>query len=281
MKKFIAMLLIVAFCVVSFCVAAFGSEYQYAEVVTQKGPLNMRKTASVKADIVEKIPRSTIVAVTPVDDLWCQCTYNGTQGYLMREYLSFMDLSQFRSLARDDSGPDVLALKTKLKEDYFIDADTELNDRYDDDTETAVTLFQAAQGMEETGIATPGLQALMTWGNPKNNLPTIRMTVTLSSVCSGYNHVGENWSRYYSINGKSISSGDTLDIVLGESLSIYTKITEKDTSPDVGSAQEDVEITQEYFDDGFTVTQKVSVKENKGRYSGNKAYWTVTYTFAP
>jgi len=64
-------------------------------------------------------------------------------------------------------------------------------------------------------------------------------------------------------------------------LPIYVKITESDTSPDVGSAKEDVEITQAYFDSGFTITQTVTVKENKGRYSGNKATWTITYTFVP
>jgi peptidoglycan hydrolase-like protein with peptidoglycan-binding domain len=262
---------------------AFASEiqYQYAQVATPKGPLNMRETPSSKADIIEKIPKDTIIAVAPYDDVWRMCTYNGKDGYVMTEYLSFMDLTLFRTLSLNDSGEDVLALKEKLKELYFFDKDAEINDSYDSNTETTVKLFQLAQGMEDTGIASPELQALLSWGDPKNNLPTQNMTVTISSNCSGYNHVGESWSKYYSINGKSVSSGDTVDIVLGASISVYSKITEKDSSPDVGSAKEDIEITQEYFDGGFTIAQKVSVKEDKGQYAGNKAVWTITYIFAP
>ncbi|MDD3921061.1 MAG: peptidoglycan-binding protein [Eubacteriales bacterium] len=241
----------------------------------------MRKTPSKKADIVEKIPKGTIIEITPVNDVWCQCTYNEKDGYVMTAYLSFMDVSQFQTLSAGDSGQEVLALKEQLKALYFIDADAELDDVYDSGTETAVRLFQAANGMEETGTASPDLQALIAWGSPKNNLPTKIMTVTISSSCSGYNHVGNSWSKYYSLNDQSASSGSKVEIVLGQSLAIYTKITESDSSPDVGSAKEDVEITQDYFDNGFTITQKVTVKENKGRYSGNKAIWTVTYTFAP
>lgn len=241
----------------------------------------MRETASSKADIIAKIPKDTILTVTPVDDVWCKCTYDDKEGYVMSEYLSFMDISQFRTLSLNDSGQDVLDLKEKLKELFFYNEDVEITDSYDSDTETTVKLFQLAQGMEDTGIALPELQALLYWSDPKNNLPTKKMTVTISSSCSGYNHVGENRSKYYSINDESISSGDTVDIVLGESISIYSKVTEKDTSPDVGSVKEDVEITLEYYDDGFTITHKVSVREDRGRYAGNKAVWTITYKFAP
>jgi len=59
------------------------------------------------------------------------------------------------------------------------------------------------------------LQALLLWGSPKNNLPSKLMTVTISSKCAGYNHVGENWSKNFSINGQSASSGDKAEIVLG------------------------------------------------------------------
>ena len=58
-----------------------------------------------------------------------------------------------------------------------------------------------------------------------------------SASCSGYNHVGDKWSKYFSINDVKVSSGDTMDIVLGESISVFSKITESDTSPDVGSVK--------------------------------------------
>jgi len=281
MKKCIAIIIIVILSIVSCTTATAGIDYQYAKVVTQKGPLNMRKTASTKADLIDKIPKDTILEVTPVDDTWCKCTYNGRDGYIMTKFLSFMDLSQFRTLSLGDTGQDVLTLKEKLQELFFIDADVELDDSYDSDTESAVKLFQAAHSVEETGIVSPEIQAFLTWGSPKNNLPTHIMTVTISSKCSGYNHVGQNWSRYYTINGDSVSSGDKVEIILGQSITIYSKVTEKDTSPDVGRVTEDVEITQEYFDNGFTITHKVSVREDSGRYSGNTAVWTITFTFTP
>jgi len=268
---------------VSIVSIAFADDmnHQYAQIVTKQGPLNMRRTASSKADIIDKIPKDTILEVIIVDDTWCSCTYNGSEGYIMTKYLSFMDLSQFRVLSLGDSGQDVLALKEKLRELYFIDEGAEFTDRYDSDTEIAVRLFQAAHNVEETGIVSPEQQAFLTWGSPKNNLPTQIMNLTISSKCSGFNHVGENWSRYYAIDGQSISSGDMVEIVLGQSITIYSKVTERDSSPDVGSAKEEIEITQDYFDNGFTITQTVSVREDKGRYSGNKAVWTITYSFKP
>jgi peptidoglycan hydrolase-like protein with peptidoglycan-binding domain len=281
MKKRITVIVLIMISILACVATANGFHDQYAQVTTKKGPLNMRKTASKKASVIEKIPKDTIIPITPVDDIWCKCTYNEKEGYVMTEYLTLKDISQFRTLSMDDTGEDVQKLKEQLRELYFFNADTEINDRYDSDMETAVRLFQEKQGVEETGIISPELQAFMTWGNPKNNLPTKKMTVTIKSSCSGYNHVGNSWSKYYSINSGSVSSGDVIDIILNESISVYTKITEKDTVPDVGSAKENVDITQEYYDDGFTVTHKVAVKENRGRYSGNKAYWTVTYTFVP
>lgn len=281
MKMRIAFIILVVLCIVSCVVVAEDIDYQYARVATQKGPLNMRETASSKAEIIAKIPKDTIITILSVNGVWCECIYDDKEGYVMTEYLSFLDISQFRTLALNDSGQDVYDLKKKLQELYFFDADAEINDSYDSDTENAVRLFQAAQGMEETGIASPALQAFIFWGPAKNNLPTKKMTVKISSSCSGYNHVGQNWSKYYSIDSKSISSGDTVEIVLGEKITVFTKITEQDSSPDIGSVKEEVEITQEYFDNGFTITHKVSVRENKGAYTGNKAVWTVIYMFTP
>lgn len=281
MKKRIAFIVLVVIGLIACDLAAYGADYQYAKVATKQGPLNMRKTASAKASVLEKIPKDTILAVIPVDSVWCQCTYNEKEGYVMSEYLSFLDIAQFRALALNDSGQDVLRLKERLQGLYFIKADAKISEQYDYDTETAVRAFQAMQGLEETGTASPALQAFLFWGPVKNNLPTRKMTVTIKCSCSGYNHVGENWSKYYSINGAKVSSGDTVDIVLGESMVLYSKITEQDKSPDVGTAKETVEITQEEYDHGFTCTLKLSVKEDMGRYAGSKALWTVIYTFSP
>ena len=281
MKKCVAIFVLVALCFISIATVEADIDYQYAQVTTQKGPLNMRKTASTKAKKIEEIPKGTIITIIPKDDTWAACTYNDQEGYVMIKYLSIIDISRFRTLSHNDSGQDVIKLKERLQELYFFDADVVIDDNYDIETENIVRLFQATQGIEETGIASPELQAFLFWGPAKNNLPTKIMTVTISSKLTSNNHVGNSWSKYFSINSVKLSSGDKLDIILGESITVYSKITESDSTPDVGSVKEDIEITQEFFDNGFSITQKVTVTENKGRYSGNKAYWTITYTFEP
>ena len=128
----------------------------------------MRKTASSKADIIDKIPKDTILAVATVDDTWGKCTYNGKEGYIMTKYLSLMDVSQFRPSIVGGFRPRCFwRSKKRLKALYFIDAETALDDRYDSDTEAAVKVFQAANGMEETGIVSPEVQAFLAWGNPQ------------------------------------------------------------------------------------------------------------------
>ena len=266
----------------TLCVSTVGAtDYQYAQVSTQKGPLNMRESASTKASKVDEIPNGTIITITSKGDTWCTCIYNGLAGYVMTKYLTFMELSQFRTLSQNDSGEDVLAVKEKLQALYYFDADVKITDLYDAEAVTAIKAFQAANGMDETGVVSPELQALLFWGSAKNNLPTQKMAVTIARSCSSYNHVGNSWSKYSSINSNKISSGDLVELVLGESITLYSKITESDSTPDVGSVKEDIEITQAFFDNGFTITHKVAVQENRGRYSGNNAYWTVTYTFTP
>jgi uncharacterized protein YraI len=281
MKKCFLFIIAIIFSVVSCALANDAASYQYAQVVTEKGPLNMRETASTQAAKIDDIPNGTILPIVSRTDTWCSCVYNGRNGYVMTKFLRFMDVSQFRTLSQNDSGQDVLALKEQLQALYFYAADAKLTDQYDAGAETAVKLFQSAQGMEETVTASPELQAFLYWGPAKNNLPTKKMTVTISCDCSNYNHVGNSWSEYFSINGVKVASGDKIDVVLGETITIYSKITESDKKPDAGSAKDEIEVTQAFFDSGYTLTQKVGVTENGGRYSGNTATWTVIYKFLP
>jgi peptidoglycan hydrolase-like protein with peptidoglycan-binding domain len=317
MKKCIAMIVAVVLDLICCCATADAVQYQYAQVITQQGPLNMRETASSKSAIVIKIPNHTYIPVTPFDAVWCKGWYNGLEGYVMTEFLSFVDALPFKSLSLNDSGQDVLELNKRLQELNYFSAAAKPTDNFGADTEARIKLFQSTNGMEVTGNVTPELQALLFWGPVEKNEspdpldpdyvfpvgPSIKptssatatpmpaptppaaetrtMTVNVSGTCSNYNHVGNSWSKYYSINGSKVSKGDTIDITLGENVVLYAKITEKDSSPDVGTVKETREITQDDLDNGFTVTKKVSVREDNGRYAGNKAVWTVTFKFVP
>lgn len=312
MKKYTVIAALLAVLLAACSASGVDLTAQYARVTTAQGPLNMRKTASSNAALLDKIPKDTILAVSVVDDTWCRCVYQGDEGYVMRKYLTFLDTLPYEALSAGSSGKDVLSLKERLRALHYLDSEAKGGDTYDSALEAAVRSVQKALGLEVTGAASPELQAYLFWGpaeknglsqsatadnaavdpyDTADNAPALtpppaatsaqKMKVTISASCSNYNHVGNNWSRYYSIDGESVKSEDTIPVTVGKSITVYSKITEKDKSPDAGSANESVEITQEKLKNGFTVTQKVSVKEDKGRYSGNKAVWTVTFKFSP
>ncbi len=302
MRKKHVMIIIAFILGVMFClISATAEEYQYAQVNTVKGPLNMRKTPSSKAAVIEEIPKDTYLQVTPYDDTWCSTEYNGKTGYVMTKFLAFVDPLPFRELSVGASGEDVLAVKVRLRELNYFGGDATFTDTYGTETAERIKYFQAMHGMEVIGTLTPKQQAMLFWApitHLKLSVPlsddyvydgelpapaaaTKAMTVTVSAVCSGYNHVGNSWSQYFSINGEKVNKGDQVTVTLGESMVLYAKITEKDSTPDVGREDETRVISQEDFDSGFTVTFKVSVRENQGKYSGNKAVWTVTFKLSP
>lgn len=97
-----------------------------------------------------------------------------------------------------------------------------------------------------------------------------------------YNHsVGHEWSGYGSVNGQKISNGTKLTLKLGQTIEFYAQMVEGDNVPDVGSSSGQCTTEKADFENGFTVTQEVIVRENRGRYSGNTAGFTFTYTFTP
>lgn len=111
--------------------------------------------------------------------------------------------------------------------------------------------------------------------------PTTKdMTVSISATCSDYNSVGNEWTKSFSINGERASSGSTVSVTMDSYVSISTTITEEDNIPDVGSDSYSCMVQQNYFEGGFNITQTINVRENRGRYSGNVATWTVVYTFS-
>lgn len=64
-----------------------------AVVVTESGPLNLRRADSAQAAILTTIPRGASVAVLARGDSWCCVTYNGQTGYAMTRYLQFNEAS--------------------------------------------------------------------------------------------------------------------------------------------------------------------------------------------
>ncbi len=65
-----------------------GSVIQ-ALVVTGGGTLNLRETPATSARVIAEIPYGTWITVTLRGDTWSAVYYNGMNGYVMSQYLSF------------------------------------------------------------------------------------------------------------------------------------------------------------------------------------------------
>jgi len=107
-----------------------------------------------------------------------------------------------------------------------------------------------------------------------------KMTVTATATCSDYNHVGSDWSQVFYINGKKVAESSEITLSVGDQITVKAKITENDGTPDVGEGEKSYTVTRDDLNNGFTVSFNVTVTEDKGRYSGNKARWSVRFKFA-
>lgn len=106
-----------------------------------------------------------------------------------------------------------------------------------------------------------------------------KMTVSASASCSDYNHVGNDWSQSFYLNGTQIGRNSEITLSAGDTITVEATITESDKSPDVGNGGESYTVTQSDISNGFTIRFNVDVRENKGRYSGSVATWSVKFTF--
>lgn len=88
-------------------------------------------------------------------------------------------------------------------------------------------------------------------------------------------HVGNEWFYYATIGGKEVSIGDSIEVNTNKQVTLFAESTEDDKIPDVGSKS--LKITPKKYI-GKNVTIKVTVTENRGRYSGNSA--VIEYTFS-
>jgi hypothetical protein len=106
------------------------------------------------------------------------------------------------------------------------------------------------------------------------------ISVTYKSAQLTYNnHVGNNWVKAVTVNGKNVNLNSNVKLTLKstDTLAVKFTATEKDTSPDIGTSAINLSIGS--IKTGVsTYSQNVIVTENKGRYKGNKACWKFTIT---
>ncbi|WP_276357676.1 hypothetical protein [Cohnella caldifontis] len=106
----------------------------------------------------------------------------------------------------------------------------------------------------------------------------VKLKVTLVRIELVENdHVGNEWYTAGYVNGKEIEEGTTVSLTLKSSDTLTLKgiAEEQDKIPESGTSTSKIKVST------ITKTQskilKVKVTENRGRYSGNSAYWHFTF----
>ncbi len=96
--------------------------------------------------------------------------------------------------------------------------------------------------------------------------------INIDDECVFNDHVGNDWIKNYTLEGKPISNGDKLEIPLGrtEVHTFKAIITEDDKLPDTASEHFEIAIK-----DKSSKEMKLVVREYNGRYAGGIAEWYI------
>ena len=110
-----------------------------------------------------------------------------------------------------------------------------------------------------------------------------KFLVTIYDTILDYNNsVGNDWSITVYVNNTVVDSDGVILYTSEEDrIDIVAECTEWDSIPDIGENSSYVIIERSDFEYGFSVDVPVVITENRGRYSGNTAKWTITLNFKP
>lgn len=87
------------------------------------------------------------------------------------------------------------------------------------------------------------------------------------------NHVGNEWYYYTTYNNNEFNSGNQIIGKNNETIDLITTIIEDDKITDYGTNYITIKLT-----DNYEATKQITVRENRGRYTGNTALWEVKYS---
>lgn len=148
------------------------------------------------------------------------------------------------------------------------------------DFDTVAVIF-SMPASEETSEPTAKPTATPKASSSSSGKGSTVLQVSADAKCSDTNHVGEKWKQEYKVNGQKVTDNKTVTLKAGDEITVYAKITEEDSNPDMGEASKTYVVTRDDLSKGFKVTFNVAVEENGGRYKGSKATWRVTFAFKP
>ncbi|KKC47502.1 hypothetical protein VE23_10630 [Paenibacillus sp. D9] len=91
------------------------------------------------------------------------------------------------------------------------------------------------------------------------------------------NHVGNEWRYEARAGSKEIEEGHsvTLTVKGSETIKLEVDVEEQDKIPDIGKGSSTIKLSA--IKGTVTKTMKVTVVENRGRYSGNTATWEFAF----
>lgn len=205
-KRICALMLLVLFNVPFFCppvrAERDGTQDVIVEVCTEKGPLKLRRAPDSGARVLAEMPRGSLATAQKHSDGWYRLVYDGLEGYAMAEFLiPHEDLSpdvlSYHTLQNGDCGEEVTALKQRLLELGYYREGSKMTNRFNDTVVQRIKMFQRQNGLEEDGVATPALQALLFSDEAQSNtepLPAAPTHYRRAQSSSGKKE-GVQWKR--------------------------------------------------------------------------------------
>ena len=213
MLTVLTMVIVFAFGAVPAGAVAAGSETEptptleivssYPYTTKTKVKVNLRKTRSVRGELLRHIPAGAEITVNSVSQKsgWANVTYGKYTGYVRSEYIILKEVKKivvtptptpiptlspeedaggYKILQNGDSGDDVMALQEALIELKYLKGTAD--GEFGRGTENAVKAFQQKNDYPVTGIMDANIQAFLYTGTPKNASGEKVSVKTLSPV---------------------------------------------------------------------------------------------------
>lgn len=183
MKRIFVKCLLVTFLVITCLTGAAleseampldNSSEQICQVTTLKGQLNVRSKPDARSKIIARLPNQSFVKVLKQENGFYQVELDDNQfGWVAAEFLTPSELGaevlDYRPLQFGSKGEDVEALKKRLLDLGYYRQNQAMSDAFNTTCVIRVKLFQKLNGLEENGVASPMMQALLFSPQAKKN----------------------------------------------------------------------------------------------------------------
>lgn len=184
------------------------SPEQIYQVVTPKGQLNVRSKPEARSAVVSKLPNNSFVKVLQQENDFYQVELKDAKtGWVAVEFLSptsyGAEVLEYRTLQVGSKGREVKALKQRLLDLGYYRENNTMSDRFNMTCAERVQLFQKVNGLEESGVASLMMQALLFSPQATANNEEIPM---VKRTFIGGRHSGQpikdefDWNKFASEN---------------------------------------------------------------------------------